>query len=78
MPYACLPPMDIVRKYRVVSATIVLIDEHGRQVAHTLPKGAIITTGEDSGDPRLITIIWNGVEAVMFAQDLRSRREKID
>jgi hypothetical protein len=66
-------------EYRMLSATVVLIAEDGRQVAHTLPKGAVITVdGEDSGDPRLITVMWDGLQAVMFTQDLRSRCERIN
>jgi hypothetical protein len=70
--------MSLVRKYRIMSPTIVLIPQGGRHVAHTLPKGSVVTVnGEDTGDPRLITVTWAEVEAVMFTQDLRSRGERI-
>jgi hypothetical protein len=66
------------RKYRIDMSTIVLISEDGRQVAHTVPKGAIITTNSESlNGNRLVDVIWGDKKAMMFLQDLRSRGNRI-
>ena len=65
-------------KHRIVSPTIALFLEEGRHVAHTVPAGSIITTDEKPFEGnKLVTVIWNGKEGMMFAQDLRSRSEKV-
>jgi hypothetical protein len=65
--------------YRITTPTIVLIAENGRQVAHTVPKGAIVTIDvEPVISDKLIPVKWHGDAVLMFAVDLRTRGERVD
>ena len=64
--------------YRITSPTLALIEEGGRHVAHTVPTGAIVTVEGDAFDgEKLVNVIWDGKEVMMFAQDLRVRAEQV-
>jgi hypothetical protein len=67
---------SIERKYRITASTIVLDDEDGRRVARTV-KGTIVMRvgGIRSERAELLTIMWDGKEAMLFTQDLQSRGE---
>jgi hypothetical protein len=62
--------------FRLTSATIALFPEEGRQVAHTIPQGAVIRVNGLEGD-RLIEVTWEGKTILMFAQDIRARGERL-
>jgi hypothetical protein len=66
-----------MEKYRVKTATIALVYEGSRQVPRTVPAGAIVTLDFLDGT-KLVEVIWEDQKAMMFAQDLRTRGEKID
>jgi hypothetical protein len=56
--------------------TIALFFEEGRQVAHTVPEGAVVRVAGLDGD-KLIEVVWEGQTILMFAQDIRSRGERV-
>lgn len=69
-------PME---KFRIKSRTIALFSEDGRQVAHTIPKGAtVFVEGENFIGKRFVEVVWNETKVVMFAQDIQSRGERVD
>ena len=65
-------------RYRLTGPTIALFLKGERQIADTVPSGAIITIDGDAfnGD-KLVNVMWDGREIMMFAQDLRTRTERI-
>lgn len=66
-------------KYLISSPTIALFLEDGRQVAHLVPEGAMISTdGKPFSGNELIKVTWSEKVVMMFAQDLRTRGKKID
>ena len=66
-------------RYLISSPTIALCLEDGRQVAHTVPEGATITTdGKPFSGNKLIEVTWAEQIVMMFTQDLRARGKKID
>jgi len=69
-----------IGKYRINSPTIALFLEEGHHIARTVPVGSIITVDSGPADipgDRLVDVTWNGRKVQMFAQDLRTRGEKI-
>jgi hypothetical protein len=66
-----------IGRYRINSPTIALFFEDGRHVAHTIPTGVIINVDGLDGD-KLVEVTWDGKKGLMFAQDVRSRGERID
>jgi hypothetical protein len=63
-----------IERYRIASSTLALFHEEGRQVAHPVPAGAIITIdGAGFNGDRLADVTWDGKKVMMFAQDLRDR-----
>ena len=69
-----------LERFRIKEPTIALLLQDGRQVAHELPAGAIITIKSSSfdDDKLLVNVIWDGKEVLMFTQDLRSRSERVE
>jgi hypothetical protein len=64
-------------RYRILSPTLALIIEDGRQIAHTVPEGAIVWVLP--GEPgAVVEIFWDDKKAAMASSDLASRAEKID
>jgi hypothetical protein len=65
-------------QYRIKSSTIALFPEDGRQVAHMVPAGSVITVESKSfnGD-KLIGVLWAEKDVMMFPQDIRARGEKV-
>jgi len=63
--------------YRLTEPTIAVIMQNGRYVTHEVPAGTLITIVDEtiSGN-RLISVMWDGLEAMMFAQDLQTRTTK--
>ena len=65
-------------KYRITAPTVVLIAKDGRHVAHTVPRGAVVTVDDKTGPGgKFLTIMWGGIEAMIFAPDLQSHGERI-
>ena len=66
------------RKYRIKTATIALFSIDGVRRTVTVPIDAIITISESlrEGD-RLIDVVWNDKDYLMFTQDLRDRAEEL-
>jgi hypothetical protein len=63
-------------RYCITSPTIAVLKEKGRRVAGLVPKGSIIEiTTETLDDNKLISVIWDGQDVMMFVQDLRTRTE---
>jgi uncharacterized protein (DUF433 family) len=65
-------------RYRIKHPTIALFREDGRHIAHTVPAGAFITVdGAAFNGKRLVDVTWDDKKVMMFAQDLRSRAERV-
>jgi hypothetical protein len=66
-------------RYRINDPTIAVFQQEGKHVAHTVASGTVVevTQGVIDGD-RLVDVIWDGREVMMFTQDLRSRAERIE
>jgi hypothetical protein len=62
-------------RYRIIDPTIGVFQEEGKQVARTVPKGAVVTLADEKSwdSNALIEVCWEGKSVMMFAQDLRSR-----
>jgi hypothetical protein len=66
-------------KYRINTATLVLVLDGDYHRGHTVPRGAIVTVDRTTfGTTKLVQITWDGKKAMMFLEDLRSRGERID
>jgi len=66
-----------VSTFRIKTPTIALfLVKEGHPEAHTVPVGAIIAAEGIEGD-KLIEVTWDGRKIMMFAQDIRSRAEKV-
>jgi hypothetical protein len=63
--------------FRITSATIALfpVDEDHHE-AHLVPAGAIVAA-ERIDEDKLIEVTWDGKKILMFAQDIRSRGERV-
>ena len=64
--------------FRLNSPTIALFFEEGRQVARTIPQGAVVRAPQDLAADKLIEVVWEGQTILMFAQDIRARGERLD
>ena len=62
--------------FRLNTPTIALFFEDGRQVARTVPQGAVVQVNTLEGD-KLIEVEWEGRTILMFAQDIRTRGERV-
>ena len=66
-------------QYRMISPTIALFFEAGRHVARTVPSGSIITIESlESDSDELVNVTWNDKKVKMFAQDIKTRGERLD
>jgi hypothetical protein len=67
-------------KFRINTPTIALFLEEGRQVAHTIPGGAEVIVSDENTiqENKLLEVQWAEKRVRMFAQDIRSRGEKIE
>jgi hypothetical protein len=70
--------MDTWRKYRISVPTFVLLAEDGRDVAHMVPQGTIVTVEHHPFDGnKMVQVMWDGKTAMMFVEDLLSRSERV-
>jgi hypothetical protein len=67
-------------KFRINTPTIALFLEEGRQVARTIPGGAEVIVSDENTiqENKLLEVQWAEKRVRMFAQDIRSRGEKIE
>jgi hypothetical protein len=66
------------KSYRLNTPTLAIIVCDGQKVAATIPSGGTVTvSGGDIDGNRLIDVIWDGKEAMIFTQDLRDRGELV-
>ena len=64
---------------RITEPTLALIREGGRYVAHMVPAGAFITfDGSPADGDNLVEVTWDDKRVRMFAEDLRSRAERVE
>jgi hypothetical protein len=62
----------------VTSPTLALFHEGDRHVAHTVPRGSVITVDSDAFDGnKPVDVTWDGRKVMMFTQDLRSGTEVV-
>ncbi|HEY1756768.1 MAG TPA: hypothetical protein VGG72_15440 [Bryobacteraceae bacterium] len=67
------------KRYRIRSSTIAIHSFDGRRVTVHVPEDAVVTIREDPRDgDRLIDVVWNDKNYLMFTQDLRDRGEPLD
>ena len=65
-------------KYRITTPTIALFPVDGRHVARTVPDGALVSIDESVlHQNKLVEVLWNETRVMMFAQDVRTRGEKL-
>ena len=71
--------MPFTLKYRINSPTIALFKEEGRHVAHTIPAGSVVVVDPETfNGNKLFSVLWAEKEVMMFAQDVRSRGERVE
>jgi hypothetical protein len=64
--------------YRMKRPTMALIFEDSRQVAHLIPKGAVIKIDSEAfTENKLVNVAWEEKVVTMFAQDIRARGEAV-
>ena len=64
-------------RFRLKTATIALFPEDGRHVARVVPEGAVIHVQSVEGN-KLTEVVWQGQTVLMFAQDVRTRGERLE
>jgi len=69
---------NLVGTFRLNTPTIALFSEDGRQVAHTVPAGAVVTSVDGRvSELGFLDVIWDVEKISMFAVDLRGRGQKV-
>ena len=67
-----------VDHYRIKNPTIALFEQDGRHVAEMLPTGAIVEIRSETFDgDKLVNVVWEAKDVMMFTQDLRRRGELV-
>ena len=67
------------KTYQISYPTLALFEENRHHVAHTVPAGATITIEDEAfNGEKLVSVIWDGKEVMMFVQDLRERAEQVE
>jgi hypothetical protein len=57
---------------------MAIFSSGGQRSTVTLPVDALVTLSEEArGGDRLIGVVWNEKDYLMFAQDLRDRAERV-
>ncbi len=67
------------RSYRITTPTMAISGMNGQRTTVMVPVNAVVSISDDprEGD-RLIDVVWNETEYMMFTQDLRQRGEPMD
>ena len=69
----------MIGRYLINTPTLALVKEGSRQVARTVPIGAVITVDSALVDGnKFIEVTWNDEKVMMFVQDLNTRGEAIE
>ncbi len=65
--------------YRITTPTVAILTLESKRNIITVPVGVIVKVSQDltEGD-RLIDVLWNEQNYMMFTQDLRERAEPFD
>ena len=67
------------RRYRIKTPTMAIFSSTGQRTIVTVPVDAVVGISRDSPDgDRLIDVVWNDKDYLMFTQDLRERGEPLD
>jgi hypothetical protein len=70
--------MNKNRRYRIKTPTIAIWSSDGCRKTVTVPADATVTISESLRDgDRLIDVVWNDENFLMFTQDLRERGEEL-
>ena len=64
-------------RYRILHPTIALFQEDGRHVARTVPPGAFISVDRSAFGNKIVEVIWDGKQVMMFRLDLLHRSELV-
>jgi hypothetical protein len=69
-----------MESYRIKRTTIALVQENQRHVAYTVPINSVVSLaeGKSLNGSKLVEVIWNGQQVLMFAQDLRTHTSRLD
>lgn len=62
-------------RYRLKTSTLALLQHDGRQVARTVPAGAIVEIDVTPKGDKLVEVLWDGKKLMMFFEDMQSRAE---
>jgi hypothetical protein len=66
-------------RYRINDPTIAMFQNEGGYVARTIASGTVVDVCNEGIDgDRLVDVVWDGRNIMMFTQDLRSRAERIE
>jgi hypothetical protein len=64
--------------YILTDPTVGLVLENGRHVAYTLESGmAVLVTNESFNGTSFVNVIWAGLAALMFVEDLKARTVRV-
>ena len=67
------------RRYRIKTPTMAFFGSNGQRLTVTVPVDAIVNISDDTREGyRLIDVVWNDKDCLMFTQDLRERAEPLD
>jgi hypothetical protein len=66
-------------RYHINDPTIAMFQQNGQYAACTVASGTVVDVvdGPIDGD-KLVDVIWDGRDVMMFTQDLRSRADRIE
>jgi hypothetical protein len=74
IPHTVLNSLD-----RIQSPTIAVFKEDDRHVTHAIPTGSIVVIDPETfNGNKLVNVMWAEKEVMMFAQDVRSRGERLE
>jgi hypothetical protein len=67
-------------RYRIKNSTIAMFQDGGVHVAKTVSAGAVVELRHNSPieEDKLVEVVWDGRNVLMFTQDLRARAELIE
>ena len=66
-------------RFRIKEPIIALFEENGRHVARMVPAGAVVTIDGPAFDgDKLVNVIWDRRDVMMFTQDLETRAKPVD
>jgi hypothetical protein len=66
------------RRYRIKTPTMAFFGSNGQRSTVTVPVDAIVVIDDTREGDRLIDVVWNDKNYLMFTQDLRKRGEPVN